>query len=89
MSQRYAVFLQPTAPPELFEVFDEYLLKHGSLNYLLCVSVEPSSNFCEFSAVNKDTLDRPWKVQIPFGYVLAIVDVTKGKHPPGFLPDVP
>jgi hypothetical protein len=84
----FVVLIHPEAHAILLASFSAYLFERDTVHYFLSVSAPQFGVFLSLSvAKNGDNGDQPQTldVQIPLSYVLAIVDMTKDKHPLGFL----
>lgn len=81
----YAVFLLDSAPQPFLELTTAY--RHDLLGqqFLAAVEIVHLGPFIECHLVESIEDKKPWVMQIPIGYILAITDIQEGKHSLGFL----
>lgn len=83
--QYYGVALHQETPTAFLDMFAAYLAFWNGTPHFYSGSIEHVGQFLELTAFPTDESGEAWKIMIPVGYVIAIVDMTEGKHPPGFL----
>ena len=81
----YAVFLHQSSPRELMELVSGYLHDVAGQIFISAVDIQHVNSFVQCHLAEDANDNEPWVVQIPIPYILAIADVRKGKHAPGFL----
>ena len=81
----YAALLNPESPPAILELIADYIHHRGSLSFVFCDSVEHQGPYVELALVRKD--HGPWKVLLPFSYILAICNASETQDGLGFLRD--
>ena len=84
-NQSYGIALHPDVPSTILDMFAEYLQTWKSIPHLRSSSVEHVSSFVSLSISKVDNSGDEWNVLIPTAYVLAIIDMSVGKHPIGYL----
>lgn len=85
MKKGFGVFLQTGTPPALLSMFAGFLGEWEQVQFFSALSVEQVGAFLLLEVLPKDSTSTPCSIQIPLGYVLAIVDMSEDTHPPGFL----
>jgi len=81
----FAVFLHESLPKPFLELIGNYLHDVVGHQFLSAVEVVHLGAFLECHLVESIEDKKPWVVQMPIGYVLAIADMQEGKHSLGFL----
>jgi hypothetical protein len=80
----YAVFLNESLPNPFLELISCYLHNIVGQQFLSAADVVHLGAFLECHLIENAQDNKPWVVQIPIGYVLAIADMQDGKHSFGF-----
>ena len=81
----HAVVLSLKSPPELLSLVQDYLHTNDpTMCFLLCTDIAPAGPFLFCELVQNDT-NKLGRIQIPLGYVVATVDLSKDRPPLGFL----
>jgi hypothetical protein len=80
----YAVFLHESLPKPFLELISGYLHNVVGQKFLSVAEVVHLAAFLECHLIENAEDKKPWVVQIPIGYVLAIADMQEGKHSLGF-----
>ena len=80
----YAVVLDSRSAPELFSLVKDYLqTQDPSMSFLLCTSIVPVGPFLQCDLVQNKT-GKLSRIQIPIGYVVATVELSRGQTTLGF-----
>ena len=81
----FAVVLNSRVSSELLALVVDYLQVHDPhMKFLLCTDAAQNGNFLHCELV-QNTTGKLWRIRIPVETVAAIVDLSKGQSPPGFL----
>lgn len=81
----FAVVLNSGCPPELFALLKDYIQSQDpSMKFVLCSELDSTGAFLRCNLVQNKTNKLGW-VQIPYGCVVALAELSQGKLPPGFL----
>ena len=80
----FAVLLIPNVPQEIVALLEPYLetAPNSKVRYFYSFRAESNGYFLECSAVKAAEKDKPWNVQVPIGFILAIAEV--GEEPPKY-----
>ena len=84
-NQSFGIALHTDVPSTILDMFAEYLLTWNSIPHLRSSSVDYVSSFVSLSISKADKSGDEWNVLIPTAYVLAIIDMSAGKPPIGYL----
>ena len=83
-SRSYCLVLQPNVPAELLLLLEAYIHEHRGLKWLFCHDPSHDSGFVS-AALAKGDNSKPWEIQIPSHYVLAIADMSQDRPSIGFV----
>lgn len=85
MRKAFGVLLNQETPQEILSTFSDYLHYWNKVPHFASRLAEQEGVFLSLEVLTLDKAGKPWAIQIPLRYILAIVDLSDSKNPIGFV----